>query len=90
MPYHMEYFNSDDQKQPSFRIRRFVLTSALFLFFCVLVLTLWPEGVVLLRQAIFPDETLQAVEGFAQELHCGYSITDAVKNLLTSIKANAY
>ena len=90
MPYHIEYFNSDDQKQPSIGIRRFLLTSILFLLFCVLVSTLWPEGVILLKQTIFPDETLQAVVVFAQELNCGFSITDAVGNLFTSMKANAY
>ena len=90
MPYHIEYFHSDDQKQPSIGIRRFVLTSILFLFFCVLVSTLWPEGALLLKQAVFPDETLHAVDVFAQELSCGYSITDAVRNFLISMKANAY
>lgn len=90
MPYHVEYFNTDNQKQSPSGFRRFALTICLFLLFCVLVSNYWPEGVSILKQSMLPDETLQAVEVFAQELNCGYSITDAVRNLLTSMKANAY
>ena len=41
-----------------------------------------------LKKTLLPNETLQAVEVFAQELNCGYSFADAARNFFMTVGKN--
>lgn len=88
MPYQITYFKTDKKMHTACWCRRWILTVCLFLLFSILVSDRWPEGAAVLRQALFPPETVQAAEVFAQELNCGYSFADAAGNFLMTIGAH--
>lgn len=88
MSYHIDYANTDSKCSSISGIRRFLLTACLFLLFSIYASDHWPEGVNVLKKTLLPNETLQAVEVFAQELNCGYSFADAARNFFMTVGKN--
>lgn len=90
VPYHIDYTNAVGKGRSVSGVRRFLLTACLFLLFSILVSDYWPEGMDMLKKTLLPNETLQAVEAFAQELNCGFSFADAARNFMKSVGVNGY
>ena len=73
--------------------RRVLLTVVFFLCFLWSVAKFWPEGRKLLQILLIPGDaetTLEAAEVFAQELGCGYSLKDAVRNFCSTVLQNGF
>ena len=88
MAYCIEYEGENGERKGSSAVRRFFLSSCMLAFFGYLVSKYWPEGVAVLKQALLPEDTLKTAEVFAQELNCGFSVSDAVRNFLASLIGN--
>ena len=68
------------------------LTGLCFLLFCILVYTMWPEGMLLFRRLIFPGDlsvTAAAFDELTSELKSGADILASLKGFCMTILANA-
>lgn len=94
MGYRIEY-DTGNQKYEVHQVAawRFPLMAAgAFIGFLLLTWAFWPEGAELIREAMIPGDnaqTVQALQGMAEELRGGASIRDAVTAFCREIIAGA-
>ncbi len=87
MPYCISY-EGEKKGHQGRSVRRMAMTVFFFGWFIWTVSHNWQEGRQLLQSLLIPgdpQETLEAVQVFAQELSCGFTLGDAMKNFCTAV-----
>lgn len=93
MAYQIIYGEGFEPNNRLHRGRRLALTVFFFGVFLWSVFHFWPEGRELLKMALIPgnpDTTLEAAQVFAQELGCGFSLSDAAGNFFEAVRSHGY
>lgn len=88
MSYCIDYGCKPREHRMAGIIRRCIMTGCALASFLLLVNCFWPEGRLLLKNIFLTErteETLQAIEAFAQEVDYGFSPGDALKNFIYAI-----
>lgn len=88
MAYRVDYFSKQNDTPSGQWVRRLIMAISFFLCFAFLVHFLWPEGRRFLQIMLIPgdpEQTLQAVQVFSEEIDCGFSFLDALKNLCAAV-----
>ena len=93
MGYRVEYGPVKKVRRLENRVSRTaVLTGLCFLFFCILVGILWPEGSKVLRSLIFPGDpvvTAAALEELTADLKSGVNASDSLRQFCLNILEGA-